>query len=174
MKKCLLCLLFGFIALSVNAQTVMGINIKTTMKSFLPQMAKKGYKPHKTTLGKYEFTVKFAGYPNCTYEVEYNTETDSIYYVAVHFLHESVKKDEEIYNDIKQQLIAKYGKPSHDFDVDYADLGASVIARMSYRDVSFNSNPYLVWHFDDKKYVRLSYQTGARRKPSKVSYSNDL
>lgn len=174
MKRYLICLVLSFIMFEANAQTVMGVNIKTTMKSFLPQMARKGYKPQKTTLGKYEFIVTFAGYPNCKYEVEYNTETDSIYYVTLFFPHESVSKDEEIYNDIKRQLIAKYGKPSHDFDIDYADLGPSVIARMKYRNVSFNSNPYLCWEFDENRYVRLSYQTGARRKVNKQSYSNDL
>lgn len=174
MNKFIILLLLLLSSAWADAQTVMGIDIKTTMKSFNPQMIKKGYKPHVTTLGKYEYNVTFAGYPHCRYVVEYNTETDSIYEATIYFLHESVSKDGEIYKELKKQLTAKYGKPTFDFEVDYADWEPSILARLEYRNVSFNYNPYLIWQFGDEKQVKMSYQTGASRKVKKPSYSNDI
>lgn len=172
MRKVIFALLLA-LTCEVEAQTVMGINIKTTLKSFNQQIIKKGYTPYKTTLGKYEYKVNFAGYPDSNLSVEYNTETDSIWLVEIVFKHESKSKDAEIFKDIREQLIAKYGTPTFEVEKKFADTPA-VLARMGYRDASFDNNPYLCWDFDEKNYVNLSYRTGARSKPKKPSYSKDL
>ena len=159
---------------SVDAQNVMGMNISTTKTAFNLQMKKKGYVPYKKTLGKYGYKVMFAGYPDTDFQVEYNTETDSICMVEIEFKHESIEQDKKIYLSLKEQLIAKYGKPSYDFDVYNADLDAKTRSAYEYRNVSFNNNPYLIWDFGRKNYVRMSYQTKASRKTKKPAYSSDL
>lgn len=174
MRKFIILLLM-FVCVGVNAQVVMGINIKTTMKSFSQQMLKKGYKPIVSSVGKHEFMVTFAGYPDCRYVVEYNAETDSIFYATIYFPHQSVDKDGEIYRDMRRQLTAKYGEPTSCFETMFKDSPPHVIARLTYRDATFNGgSPYICWDFEREKRVYITYQTGARRKPSKVVYSNDL
>jgi len=174
MKKIVLLIVFMAFMLNTGAQNVMGINIGTTMKSFNVQMKKKGYAPYKTTLGKYEYKVVFAGYPDANFMVEYNTDTDSINGIEIIFRHESYEQDKKIYHDIKEQLIAKYGTPSYEFEKYNADLSPNILVRMTYRDVSFHSNPYLVWDFGNENNVKLKYQTTASRKVKKKAFSNDL
>ena len=165
-KLTLLILCLIIVSFSGYAQTVMGIDIKTTMKKFKPQIVAKGGKLSKSVEGKYEYKVKFAGYPDCTMKVEYNTDNDLITSVAIFFPHESFNGDKKIYEEMCRQYNEKYGFVH---EVDFTQFGKpnkwSIFGRPPKATV--------FWFWDENKYVYVYYETGVRRHQNK-SYSSDI
>ena len=109
MKNIFVLFIIFILCNNVNAQEVLGVNIKTTMQNFKREFARKGYKPNQTAEGEYKYSVKYAGYPNCTAIVDYNVETDSIWKLVIDFPYESYDKSLDILNNLIPQFEAKYG-----------------------------------------------------------------
>lgn len=116
MKKLLFIVMVAFAkSLVLNAQTVMGINIKTTNAKMVTQMAKKGYKPTVKKKGEYSYKVKFADFENCIFNVKFNTiKNDSVTSVSIRFPHQSPDSDKwKVLYPLMRQLEEKYGKSTY-------------------------------------------------------------
>ena len=167
MKKLVLLIIYLIIvSFGCNAQTVMGIDIKTTMKKFKPQIVAKGGKLSKSIEGNYEYKVKFAGYPDCTMKVEYNTDNDLITSVAIFFPHESFNGDRRIYEEMCRQFNEKYGFVN---EVDFSKFGRP----NKWSDFGNPHKATVLWIWDENQYVYVYYETGATRHENK-SYSPDI
>ena len=164
--KYLFLLCFVSFSLCGSAQTVMGIDIKTTMKKFKPQIVAKGGKLLKSVEGNYEYKVKFAGYPDCTMKVEFNTDNDLIVSVAIFFPHESFDGDKSIYEEMCRQFNEKYGFVD---EVDFTQFGRP----NKWSNFGKPRKATVFWFWDEKKYVYVYYETGAIRHENK-SYSPDI
>lgn len=166
MKKAFFISLFLLISTNMSSQTVMGINVKTTMKKFKPQIAAKGYKPIKTVEGDYDYKVKYAGYPDCTMNVEYNTSNDSIIAVNVFFKHESFNEDQRIYDEITRQFNAKYGNMD---ETDFDKFGSE----FKWSTFGPKRQYFVFWFWNEKKYVYVRYETGVKRQENQT-FSPDI
>jgi len=181
-------LLLFFVICSTSiccAQTplsVFGINPNTTMKKFHLELFKKGIKPPKTADGLYVYKVKYAGYSNCAMEVIFNAGNDSVLCITIGIPHESIAKDQFIFNSLTKQFKEKYGNES--------DLGEELIKikeefeghpikrtryERSYGKIRIN-HCYVNWYFNDEEYedgVEVKYYTNARS-DGKVSVNPDI
>jgi hypothetical protein len=185
MKKMFVFLFVLFLSGICAAQaplSVLGINPNTTMKKFNLALSKKGIKPTQTAEGFYEYKVKYAGYSNCSMEVEFNIGNDSIRKVTIEIPHESIAKDKSIFVNLTKQFKEKYGHET--------DLGEALIKlkeefeRRSirrtrsckmYGQVKINYCE-VNWYYDDDEYedgVEVKYYTNARD-DNKVSVSSDI
>lgn len=165
---------FVNICVAQTPQSVLGINLKTTMTKFKQNLAKRGYKPSQTAEGVYEYKVTYAGYPNCRMEVRYYSGNDSIRLLTVYFPHESYSKDQSIYNNMTRQFKEKYGN-----EVDWSGgiLGAINKGHKmkSYGELKINLCT-VSWYYDDDEEddgVRVQYNIFVEG-DSKVSVSSDI
>lgn len=102
--------LFLFVCISLNAQTVLGIDINTTKTEFASQMFKKGYKSPKKTANHYIYKVTMAGKENCNMDILFNSHSDSICSVEIVFPNESKSKNDWLYTELHIALENKYGE----------------------------------------------------------------
>lgn len=115
MRKLLFIAIFVVIAINVHAQTVMGMNIRTTNVKLMAQLAKKGYRPFEKKKGEFVYKVTFAEYKDCVYTVKFNTlKNDSVLSVSIQFPHKSPDNDNYgIEWGLQKQLEEKYGNAIH-------------------------------------------------------------
>ena len=185
MKKLLLFFFATFLTSICLAQaplSVFGINPNTTMKKFNLELSKKGFKPTQTTDGLYEYKVKYAGYSNCTMEVEFNVGNDSVLSINIVIPHESIAKDKYIFESLTKQFKEKYGNE--------VDLGENLTKiREEFEGRKIKRTRYVRrygkhrinlcgvnWYFNDEEYedgVEVNYYTNAR-KDGKVSVNSDI
>lgn len=167
-------MLCAHLCFSQAQQAVLGVNVKNTMKRFNQALSTKGYKPTQTAEGLYEYKIKYAGYPDCRMEVEYNTGNDSIRLVTIFFPHESISKDQAIYNNITKQFKEKYGN-----EVDWSE-GFLGIPNKTHKMKTYGTVKTGIcsvsWYFNDEEEddgVHVQYVTNTNR-DSKVSVSSDI
>ena len=185
MKKISILLFVFFLANICVAQaplSVLGINPNTTMKKFNLALSKKGIRPTQTANGLYEYTVKYAGYSNCSMEVKFNIGNDSILTINIELPHESIAKDKLIFDNLTKQFKEKYGN-ENDLGEELTKLreeyGGRPIRRTRYERSygKFKINYcYVKWYFNDDEYedgVEVTYYTNAK-KDNRVSISSDI
>lgn len=185
MRKLLLFFFATFLTSICCAQaplSVFGINPNTTMKKFNLELSKKGFKPTHTADGLYEYKVKYAGYSNCAMEVKFNVGNDSVLSISIDIPHESIAKDESIFENLTKQFKEKYGNE--------LDSGEELLKlREEYEGRKIKRTRYVRsygkhkinscgvnWYFNDEEYedgVEVKYYTNAR-KDGKVSVNSDI
>lgn len=176
-------LFVSFLSGICAAQTplsVLGINPNTTMKKFNLALSKKGIKPTQTAEGLYEYKVKFAGYPNCTMEVEFNIGNDSVRTVTIDIPHESFAKDKAIFDNLTKQFREKYGNEHDGFEDGLVKEGLMSARKLTKRTKGYGkwkvNYCHVRWYANDKEYedgVEVKYETNAYP-DRKVSVSSDI
>ena len=162
--------------------SVLGINPNTTMKNFNIALAKKGFKPTQTADGLYEYKVKYAGYSNCSMEVKFNVGNDSVLSITIDIPHESIAKDESIFDNLTKQFKEKYGNENdmgEELIKIQEEYEGRIIKRTRY-ERSYGKNKinkcYVKWYFNDEEYedgVEVVYYTNARA-DKKVFVNSDI
>lgn len=177
MKRMVLFIMVMFTPYLCYAQTpqsVLGIELKTTMTKFKQAMTKKGLKPSQTAEGIYEYKVTYAGYPNCRMEIKYNSGNDSIRLVSIIFPHESYSKDQGIFQNMTKQFKEKYGNEA-DWNEGILALVMKGHKMKSYGKIGINLCT-VSWYYDDDENedgVVVQYNIPVKI-DSKVSVSPDI